>query len=337
MAAVALLLIVPHAGLLAAVTVEIAAEAGPQANAHGPWLQLFSRAGATSVRVRATRAGESPQVEDFGTPERPRPKLTVVLARNGTVHAPGARFKLGEEGKLKEYLARLEDEGEKGVTAARGKFGLREEQFALLFDKLKAPMGSIRSDSSLKTILRDTERNLGVRIDSDEGAALALAATPEGAEKLAGLSTGTALAVLLKQEGLALEAGKPIGGAVSLRVVELRRAEETWPTGYQPESSPRETAPVLFEWVNVEIGGYSLRQTFDAIEPSLSSEERPLPLVWDHYTLRRDGIDPGSIQVSLEPKRTFFKRVIDKLAFQARLKAELRVDEAGSPFLWLTR
>ena len=40
--------------------------------------------------------------------------------------------------------------------------------------------------------------------------------------------------------------------------------------------------------------------------------------------------------VDLPPKKTFYKKILDLLLFQKKLVAEVRTDEAGSAFLWIT-
>ena len=42
------------------------------------------------------------------------------------------------------------------------------------------------------------------------------------------------------------------------------------------------------------------------------------------------------LRVRFPAKRTFYKRVLDQVLFQARLEAELRVDDANRPFIWVT-
>jgi len=41
--------------------------------------------------------------------------------------------------------------------------------------------------------------------------------------------------------------------------------------------------------------------------------------------------------VKLARTKTSYKRVIDRILSQARLASEVRVDEAGVPFLWISR
>jgi hypothetical protein len=41
--------------------------------------------------------------------------------------------------------------------------------------------------------------------------------------------------------------------------------------------------------------------------------------------------------VTLPRTKTYYKRVLDRVLAQARLGAQVRIDEAGTPFLWITR
>jgi hypothetical protein len=34
--------------------------------------------------------------------------------------------------------------------------------------------------------------------------------------------------------------------------------------------------------------------------------------------------------------RSYYKKVLSRVLFQAKMKCELRVDEAGTPFLWIS-
>ncbi|MFV2066395.1 MAG: hypothetical protein ACC645_05405, partial [Pirellulales bacterium] len=71
-------------------------------------------------------------------------------------------------------------------------------------------------------------------------------------------------------------------------------------------------------------------EALDALRPRIGA-----PLLVDHWGLDRAGIDPAKISVSFPRKQTYVKRVLDRLLFQARLKADVRVDEAGHPLIWV--
>ncbi len=60
------------------------------------------------------------------------------------------------------------------------------------------------------------------------------------------------------------------------------------------------------------------------------------PVLYDHNSLARSGIDIANKQVSLPATNTYYKEILDQLLKQASLKSEIRVDEAGRPFLWIS-
>jgi hypothetical protein len=61
-----------------------------------------------------------------------------------------------------------------------------------------------------------------------------------------------------------------------------------------------------------------------------------MPFLYDHNKLVRDRIDPAEIKVALPGRRIHYNKIIRQLLFQAKLTSDLRVDEAGAPFLWIT-
>ena len=105
-----------------------------------------------------------------------------------------------------------------------------------------------------------------------------------------------------------------------------------WPIGWEPEKSPGEMAPSLFESLNAEIDGYQFEEALDAISPLIK-----IPMYFDQAALKAHQIDPAKIQVKLARTETSYKRVIDRILSQAHLASEIRIDEAGVPFLWITR
>lgn len=326
----------------AAVSIEIASEAGPNANAQREWLQRLGELGFTGVRIRGARRGDEPRLDDFGTPVRPSWKLTGLLTRRGVLHLPGGRFTLRDRRGLADYLARLEGEGAEGVTAPRGAYGLTEEQFERVFAALTPPVGAAEAGTRLEPFVRRVVDAAGLELKVSRRAAPALrAASIE--PPAAGLARGAALALTLRAEGLAFRPEKPPGSALRL-VVEPATADRdakgsaagepgAWPVGYEPEGRTSVVAPVLMQRLPVEIDGFMLAEALDAIAPRLGD----LPVVYDRFVLRRDAIDPTTVPVKLARTETHYKRVLERLAFQARLRAQLRIDEAGRPFVWLTR
>ncbi len=86
----------------------------------------------------------------------------------------------------------------------------------------------------------------------------------------------------------------------------------------------------MFKFVNVEINDRPLSEALESLQ-----ERVQLPLLFDHNALARHEVDLNT-HVNFPAKNTFYKKIIDQLLFQVLLKSELRVDEAGTPFLWIT-
>ncbi|MDZ4658712.1 MAG: hypothetical protein SH868_14145 [Bythopirellula sp.] len=91
-------------------------------------------------------------------------------------------------------------------------------------------------------------------------------------------------------------------------------------------------APKLYEPLSIEIEGYTLATALTALAPRLT-----VPVVMDEWVLAKLDIDPAKIKVKLPAKKRFLKSALDGMFSQARLACELRIDDAGMPFLWGTQ
>jgi hypothetical protein len=114
-------------------------------------------------------------------------------------------------------------------------------------------------------------------------------------------------------------------------VVAAKPEAEIWPVGWPPERPAREVLPALFEWLNVNIEDTAVARVAEAI-----GKRMEVPILFDHNALARFGIDREEVKVSLPRARTYYARALERALFQARLKSELRVDEAGKPLIWIT-
>jgi hypothetical protein len=166
------------------------------------------------------------------------------------------------------------------------------------------------------------------------------------ADEFKNVSHGAGAAIMLRNSGLVMRPDKQRGQPVSYRVVvasdsSIRNSTlgrmtdkemQYWPIGWEPEHAAGETVPSLFESLNAEIDGYTLEEALGAIAPRLK-----IPMFLDRAALATHRVDPAKIQVKLARTRTSYKRVIDRILSQARLGSQIRVDEAGVPFIWITR
>jgi hypothetical protein len=314
------------------IELELVTERGLQITAPQEWLQLFAKIGITSVRIRTASGNEQPAVDNRGTAERPRFHVVGLLTARNEVQLPGGTFRQGERQKLADYFARLGADGPESMTAERGRFGLTEKEFTAVHADLAQPLDIVTKGQSLQAVLKRLQQKLTHPFTLDAAADQSIRTAVPITDDVSKLTAGTGLAIVLCGYNLALLPAKEVGQPVELRIVSTSAAEDAWPIGWESQSSPRETAPMLFESLNVEIAGYTLTETVNAIAPRLK-----LPLYWDHAALAKHKIDPATIQVHLPRTRTYYKRILDRVLAQARLHSEVRVDEASMAFIWITK
>lgn len=316
----------------ATVSLELVTEPGVQITAPQEWLQRLADAGVTNVRVRGAEPGDRPAAEQLAPPPRAVYRVTAVLTRNDRVVAPGATFGPRDLAALRDYLERVRADGPEAATAERGAFGLTKPQFEGLFTALTPPLGMKTLGAPLQRVIQHACDRSGVGVDVGPGAEGPLDRAAPCASELGGLSTGTALAIALREAGLEASPRREPGGPTLLVLAPLAGGRDAWPAGHPSRRRPFDLAPKLATAIPVEVKGYSLADAVAAVEPRLG-----VPLIWDHHALRSAGVDPAGVQVSLAKTRTYYLRILEKLLFQARLKPDLRTDESGAPFLWVTR
>ncbi len=329
----------------APIELELAAERGVQITAPHEWLQLLTGMGIDNVRIRAARPGDEPRVESRGTPDEPRYHVSGIVTSRNELRLPGGTFSRRDAGRLKDYFERLAADGGESLTAPRGMFGLTETQIEAVFADLAQPIDFETKGQTPRAVLDRLQRKFTLKLSLDaeaDGALREAAAVPD---ELQDLSAGTGLAMMLRVYGLILKPEKSRAQPVVFRVatggppvatVAAGKADDHdmphWPVGWQLQQTPGRTAPSLFEFLNAEIDGYTLEETLAAIGPRLK-----IPLYLDHAALSAHDIEPSEIQIRMPRTRTFYKRLLDRVLAQARLGSEVRIDEAGTPFLWITR
>jgi hypothetical protein len=346
-----------------AIDLEIATERGLQITAPHQWLQLLTGIGIQNVRIRGAQPSDAPAVTNRGTPASPRYHVLGILTAREQLQLPGGVFGRADAKRLKDYFDRLSADGDQRLTAPRSLFGLIEQDLAAVLADLSQPLEFETKGQPPRAVIDRLQTKFKLKFTIEPQAERILRAAPPVADELNPLSTGTALAILLRTSGLELRPEKPRGQPVTHRItlatgeaasaagrgtqsvrptpnIQAPKdnrpgkvddfARTAWPIGWETEKSPGETAPSLFEQLNAEIDGFTLEETLAAIGPRLK-----LPYYLDHATLAASNIQPATVQVRIERTRTSYKRLLDRVLSQARLGNELRVDEAGSVFLWI--
>ena len=293
------------------------------------WARRLGELNLDNVRIRGRSSGEAVEVSDVGTAQRPRYKVVGKIAADGTLQLPRAKFSARDAGSLKRYLTDLARTGIEGVTEERGTFGLLPSQVGKVKADLAQPVAESTAGRPATDVVQQITRQMQGPIASDRADERALAGLTVD-EELRGVACGTALALVLRPAGLAFAPALGDGGSVRYRLAQGRTLDEIWPIGWEPDKPPRETLPAIVESINVEIEAAPLDETLATIAARLK-----VPLWYDHNALVRHGIDVHQ-DASLPGAKLMYAQIVRKLVAKAKLKYELRIDDAGKPFLWIT-
>jgi len=312
------------------IDVEVATQKGMPLTAPQEWAQLLGEMQLASVRLRGGRLDDRPEVTKVDGVPNLRFKVLALLDRSGDLVLPERRFRLSDRKALGDYfqsLAQNESFGEE-----LGGFGLTKKQFRQVHADLARSVTFSTQGKTSADVLAQLESKFAVPVVRDAVAREALRQAKPLQTQLRDMSAGTALAIALRVEALVLRPEKPTGEPLRMVVERSQPDRDSWPIGWKPEGSPRLVAPKLFEFLTIEIDGYTLAKALEALESRMG-----VAVIFDERILAAREIHPAAIQVKLPAGKTYLKRVVDRLLSQARLAGELRVDEQGRPFYWITQ
>jgi len=313
------------------IEMEIGTERGFPLTGAQTWSRRLNDVGVDRVRIRGARPGDKPDSETFGPKGAQTIHLTGVLTARDQLILPGGRFGRGDMTKLKQYLATLKADGLAGVTEKKGAFGLTDKQLTEAVEDMTRLTDFVTRGQPPLAILEHAAARAALKIHIAPQAAAALREASPCEEEYLGLALGTSLAAMLRPHGLILQPRRKSGGPIEHTIAIAKPSSEAWPVGWPPEVKDRELVPKLYEFLSIEIERIPLPEALAAIQKRLE-----IPVLFDRNSMARHGVDMAAQQVSIPPGRTYYKKVLERLLFQAKLKSEIRIDEAGRPFLWVT-
>ncbi len=312
----------------AAEPLEVVTEAGFIGTDARAWSEMLTKAGFSSVRIKGS-GNENPSMQTLGTPAAPAYRVVGVISAANQLLLPKGRFGLNDRAQIETWVRKLRDGGEDAITIKPAAFGLLPKQLVSVHEALAVPVqGSTLGQPPRETAKKIADR-LPYKFISDEFAQRALAEGEPIADELEGISSGTALAAILRPLGLVMFPEKN-GPDIRLRIVTSRDAKEHWPVGWPLKGNPGETLPELFKFLKINIGDAPLSEAVTAIGGRVKA-----PVLYDHNALAAARVNL-SAKVSLTESNIFYSRALDRLLSQARLKYEIRLDEADKPLLWIT-
>jgi hypothetical protein len=314
------------------VEFELITEQGTSPTVAHQWGAALRDLRLDNLRIRGARATDRIGIQQRGDGGSAYYKVIGLLTARNTLRVPGGEFRLSDKAGLSKWIAKLKEGGESGLYETEAAFGLTPSRLVKVHQALSVPVTFATKDQRSFDVLKRIAATLPMSFLADAQARRAMSTDDPVLDELQGLSAGTAIAAILRPLGLVMVPQKQTGGEIKLWITDVRRARESWPVGWPPETSPRETLPELFQFANnVNIEDTPLSIALEAIAQRVEA-----PLLYDHNSLVRQRIDPATVKIPLATGRMYYQGVIDRLLNPAGLTSELRVDEAGNPLLWIS-
>src|SRR5262245_10075095 len=150
-------------------------------------------------------------------------------------------------------------------------------------------------------------------------------------QSLEGVSQGTALAIILQEHGLGFRPRRLPDGSLELAVQSLKDGRDVWPVGWERQQPLPEAVPILFQFKVVNLEDEPLDEVLETI-----AEKAKIAVLTDSAGLAARGIDFSKLKVTYPRDRTTFINVLKTFTAKAKTQFEVRVDEAGKPFVWIS-
>jgi hypothetical protein len=294
------------------------------------WYKTLSGLGLDGLRIRQGGASDQPSVASDGSGTARAFNVVGVLGADNVLYLRGGKFAAGDTARLRKWFDELADQGVEGVTEPRTAFGLSARQLEQVMADFRRPVGSKTRGTGCADAVRRISESLAIPVEGLATSERALSAAKVG-DELQGLSSGTALAALLRPLGLSLAPRRASGGRLVYEIGPARAARESWPVGWKPKTKPHQALPELLEFLNVEIADIPVSEAIAAIEGRLK-----VPFLFDRNAMAAHGIDLAKVPAEVPSKRMTYSQIMHKVLNEAKLKYELRVDEADHPFIWIT-
>jgi hypothetical protein len=290
------------------------------------WSRALAAAGIEHVTLRGGNDGDKTGIETGGTEKLPVYKVTALLLPGDVLAVPGAKFRRSDCKQLKAWLDDLAKRGPPDKREKVSAFGLTGSQLAKVNADLGKPVGFTTKGMTRADAVQKITGQLGLSLTID---GKLTDGDDKIEEELSTLSCGTALACILRPIGFCMvphESGETL--AYTVKKAELDK--EVWPIGWPAENGPR-VLPGIYELHNVNISNVAAEKVLAAIGKQLG-----VPILDDHNAMARHGIELDKTSLSHPQAKTSYSIALRKMLGKAGLKFELRVDEAGKPFLWVS-
>lgn len=296
------------------------------------WQEVLGKLDVT-LTVRPGRRAEKVELTERKSGGLRTVQVKGVLDTRGRLIFPDQIFTENDTDKLAAWLDNLRTYGAEGNPDGRPAWGLTKEQFDGIYAALKRPLAFETRDVELDKALAKFElpTEYPLKFAADAARSLKQHNAAQVSQSLKGIAQGTALAVILGEQGLGFRPRRLPDGSVELTVVTREESGKTWPVGWPIRQNLPEAAPALFVIKPIELEDLPLDAILEAAAGVIG-----IPILIDRAGLTAKGVDLAEVKITFPARRTTWIEALKTFTFKAKSKIEVLTDEQGKPFVWVT-
>lgn len=297
------------------------------------WGKIFSEMGET-VRFRHPLPSDKPEIKETKRGTFRIIRVIGELDRKGNLVFSQKTFSINQTDQIKTWLNELKVYGAQGSPDGKKFWGLNKQQFDDVVKALSVPVAKETKEKPLMEVVDalPIDKTYPVIIHPEAREAFFKIETAELRQELQKVSSGTALAILLREYGFGFRPLRTPSASIELTIQSLSKINDPWPVGWDiDDTRPRNfIVPNLFEFVETGFEKAPLQRVLDAI-----SEQTETSILIDYGLCEKEEIDVSKAAVSFPEKKTAWTLVLGSVVRQARLTHKIMLDEANRPFIWV--
>lgn len=279
-----------------------------------------------SVQVSSRNNGSArPEVKRSGSVVN----ITGVIDSGNRLIVPGGTFSIRQRPALQKWI---EQQRSGDTSGAKGtdRFGLTPKQLKQTHASLKSVVRDSTKGKSVQEVVTSAARGSRLPLQYSTVAKRRVA-TAKVAGEWKDFTSGTVMAAALRPLELVMLPRADRSGQISLMITSDDSVDEGWPVGWKSELKLSELVPKFFDPLPMEIEKTPIADVTAALSGRLET-----PMQYDLALLKLVEIDPQTANVSYSAERTTYLKAVRTTLYRAKLKYEVRVDEVGSPFFWIS-
>lgn len=308
--------------LHAATELSIVATSRAPFNAMQQWALALGK-----LRNVQVRSGSDPLAEPDLKRTGDSIRITGVIDARNQLVVPGKRFSIRQMSALQRWIDEQKNAKSKLATG-NDRFGLTKRDVERTHDRLKAIVTSSTKGKTVRDVIATAAKSAKLPLKFDLAATQPISKS-KVPDEWQDFSAGTVIAAALRPLELVI-VPRSVGGRVELFVTK-DTVKESWPVGWKSKIKPDELIPKYFESLPIDIEKTPIEDVTTAIEQRLET-----PIRYDRALLGVLEMHPESTLVSYTSDRAMYVRILKIGLFRAGMKHEIRVDERGKPFLWVS-